>query len=119
MRASFLTVLVFATTATYAAPFFPPPLPHGNGGSAYTGSTGNVNGGDVINDGYWISNGYGANKAGSGGVSWSGDAFAGNGGYFGGNGGSAYTGSTGNANGGSVINTGAFISNAGGASEYP
>lgn len=61
---------------------------------------------------------YFADKAGNGGISWSGDAIAGQGGLFGGNGGNAKTGNTGNANGGSVINSGALISNSPGTSMY-
>ena len=49
--------------------------------------------------------------AGNGGVTWSGNAYGGQGGYFGGNGGDAKSGNTGNANGGDVINSGGFISN--------
>lgn len=57
-------------------------------------------------------------KAGDGGISWSGDAIAGQGGFLGGDGGNAKTGNTGNTNGGSVINSGGFISNSVGTSEY-
>ncbi|KAL4241164.1 hypothetical protein ABKN59_000133 [Abortiporus biennis] len=75
---------------------------HGQAGSAYTGSTGSVNGGSVYNSGGKVFNGAFSNTAGKGGYSISGDAYAGNGVGRG----SAYSGSTGNADGGSVYNSG-------------
>ena len=59
----------------------PPPPPFRNGGgNAYTGSTGNDRGGDVVNvadDGEAITNTVGANDAGAGGDATSGDATGG------------------------------------------
>lgn len=69
---------------------------------------------------------YSADQAGNGGISKSGNAYAGNGKrsfyypfpvYQGGNGGNAETGNTGSANGGGVLNEGWFISNGYGASK--
>lgn len=67
MRSSFFALLAVAIAAVHAAPtpggYTPPKPKGGNGGSAQTGNTGNVNGGDVINQGFGISNGYGASKS--------------------------------------------------------
>ena len=42
--------------------YYQPPnyFSHGNGGDATTGNTGNANGGGVLNEGWFISNGFGA-----------------------------------------------------------
>ncbi|KAL4243564.1 hypothetical protein ABKN59_001100 [Abortiporus biennis] len=78
---------------------------HGQAGSAYTGNTGSVNGGSVYNSGGKVINGAFSNNAGKGGYSISGDAYAGNGVGEG----SAFSGSTGSANGGSVYNSGGTV----------
>ncbi|KAI0797759.1 hypothetical protein C8Q75DRAFT_17801 [Abortiporus biennis] len=80
---------------------------HGQAGSAYTGSTGSVNGGSVYNSGRKVINGAFSNNAGKGGYSISGDAYAGN--DVGG--GNAYSGSTSSADGGSVYNSGGTVIN--------
>lgn len=114
-------------------PFFPG---FGAGGNAQTGNSGNANGGDVVNEGGYIWNGWGSSKftslphhflststdfplcslldqAGNGGFTKSGNAYAGSG--FGG-GGNAVSGNSGNANGGSVYNGGYAITNGPGSS---
>lgn len=86
------------------------------GGNAVSGSTGDVDGGDVVNDSDadgTITNDAGANLAGMGGTTESGDAVAGDS-----TGGSAFSGNTGNARGGSVYNSGGDITNDAGASKY-
>ncbi|KAI0784156.1 hypothetical protein C8Q75DRAFT_736301 [Abortiporus biennis] len=79
----------------------------GQAGSAYSGSTGSVNGGSIYNSGGKVINGPFSNTAGRGGYSISGDAIAGNGV----GGGNAYSGSAGSAEGGSVYNTGGTVIN--------
>ncbi len=82
------------------------------GGNAYTGNSGDVDGGDVVNQG----DNYGmptmlnmnSNNAGSGGNSVAGCANGGHGNGRG-SGGNAYSGSSGNAQGGSVFNSGAIM----------
>ncbi|KAI0335989.1 hypothetical protein GY45DRAFT_571308 [Cubamyces sp. BRFM 1775] len=93
------------------------------GGNAYTGNSGDVDGGDVVNQG----NNFGmptlmnmnSNNAGAGGGSLSGCANGGRGNTDRGAGGNAYSGSSGNAQGGSVWNSGGVMNvdsnNAGGA----
>ncbi|KAI0824175.1 hypothetical protein BC628DRAFT_1380143 [Trametes gibbosa] len=83
------------------------------GGNAYTGNSGDVDGGDVVNQG----NNFGAptilnmnsNNAGSGGESMSGCAFGGRGNTDRGSGGNAYSGSSGTAEGGNVFNSGGMM----------
>ncbi|KAL4253885.1 hypothetical protein ABKN59_004156 [Abortiporus biennis] len=79
----------------------------GTAGSAYSGHTGNVNGGSVGNSGGFVYNAPLSNTAGRGGFSGSGVAVAGNG-YGGGN---AYSGSTSDSNGGSISNSGGVVLN--------
>ncbi|KAL4252262.1 hypothetical protein ABKN59_002583 [Abortiporus biennis] len=79
----------------------------GQAGSAYSGSTGSVNGGSIYNSSGKVINGPFSNTAGRGGYSISGDAIAGNGV----GGGNAYSGSAGSAEGGSVYNTGSTVIN--------
>ncbi|CDO72397.1 hypothetical protein BN946_scf184977.g96 [Trametes cinnabarina] len=82
------------------------------GGNAYTGNSGDVNGGDVVNEG----DNFGmptlmnmnSNNAGAGGGSLSGCAGGGYGGSRGA-GGNAYSGSSGNAEGGEVFNSGGVM----------
>lgn len=83
------------------------------GGNAYTGSSGDVDGGDVVNQG----NNFGmptimnmnSNNAGPGGTTKSGCASGGQGNSDRGSGGNAYSGSSGNAIGGSVWNSGGVM----------
>ncbi|KAI0073795.1 hypothetical protein K474DRAFT_143259 [Panus rudis PR-1116 ss-1] len=82
------------------------------GGNAKSGDSGNANGGDVVNEGGYIWNGWGSNTAGDGGFTGTGIAKGGNG--LGG-GGNAVSGNSGNANGGSVYNGGGTIINTAGA----
>ncbi|TCD67525.1 hypothetical protein EIP91_012279 [Steccherinum ochraceum] len=79
------------------------------GGNAYSGSSSNVDGGDVFNvadtpNGV-ITNNPGSNTAGIGGDTFTGDAVGGNGGGFG-PGGNGYSGFSGNSDGGDVDNVG-------------
>lgn len=82
------------------------------GGNAYTGNSGDVNGGDVVNQG----DNYGmptlmnmnSNNAGTGGNSIAGCANGGHGNGRG-SGGNAYSGSSGNAQGGNVWNSGGVM----------
>ncbi|THH31992.1 hypothetical protein EUX98_g2196 [Antrodiella citrinella] len=79
------------------------------GGNAYSGSSSDVDGGDVFNvadtpDGV-ITNNPGSNTAGTGGDTFTGEAVGGNGGGFG-PGGNAYSGFSGNSDGGDVDNLG-------------
>ncbi|EMD41653.1 hypothetical protein CERSUDRAFT_90222 [Gelatoporia subvermispora B] len=85
------------------------------GGNAYTGSTSSVSGGSVVNiapDDATISNDAGSNQAASAGTTESGIATGGNGDGFG-PGGNAYSGSSGNARGGTVLNKAGTVDNAG------
>ena len=81
------------------------------GGNAYTGNSGNVNGGDVVNHGNsgmpTLFN-MNSNNAGAGGGSLSGCANGGHGNGRG-SGGNAYSGSSGDAEGGSVWNSGGVM----------
>ena len=105
----------------------------GKGGNAQSGHSGNVNGGDVENQGGFVFNSPLASKSlpfflrtliiltlffsdagGKGGVTLSGVAVGGNGK---GGGGSALSGSTGTSNGGSVWNSGNVVVNGYKASE--
>ncbi|CCM01640.1 uncharacterized protein FIBRA_03701 [Fibroporia radiculosa] len=82
------------------------------GGNAYTGASGNVDGGDIINHSNAddTTTNEGTITGGAAGDTYSGDADGGNGNGYG-PGGNAYTGSTGSAKGGSVYNFGGTIDN--------
>ena len=61
MRTSFFASLVIAATLVSGLPtpsYFPSYYPSfpSTGGNAQTGSSGNVNGGNVVNDGWMIQN---------------------------------------------------------------
>ncbi|KAK7694462.1 hypothetical protein QCA50_001648 [Cerrena zonata] len=87
----------------------------GQGGSASSGDTGDVNGGDIVSEGDSVNNAADANVAVSGGTTVTGDAVAGNGSGSDGSGGDASSGNAGDANGGSIYNYGGDITNAAGA----
>ncbi|KAH9835804.1 uncharacterized protein C8Q71DRAFT_724389 [Rhodofomes roseus] len=82
------------------------------GGNAYSGASSNVDGGNVINhsedEGETFNDA--AQTGGDAGETYSGDANGGEGDGFG-PGGNAYSGATGSAVGGSVINSGGFVEN--------
>ncbi|KAI0651587.1 hypothetical protein C8Q79DRAFT_1004867 [Trametes meyenii] len=83
------------------------------GGNAYSGATNDVSGGSVVNaadDDGTVTND-GGNNAGTAGTTFSGDADGGNGNGLG-PGGNAYTGASGPARGGNVVNYGGTIDNA-------
>ena len=113
-------------------------LKRGTGGSAASGSTGNANAGNIVNDGDTVNNQPNASKcltpihdhlsqtlminldvANPGGNTVTGNAVAGDGSGYDGYGGDASSGSAGSANGGSVYNYGGDITNDSGASRYP
>ncbi|EKM59743.1 uncharacterized protein PHACADRAFT_25829 [Phanerochaete carnosa HHB-10118-sp] len=88
-----------------------------DGGNARSGNSGDVSGGDVINegDGDGTITNDDSSTGGVGGTTSSGNAIGGAG-YGFGNGGDAETGNAGDAFGGSVVNSGGNVDNTGGGS---
>jgi len=82
------------------------------GGNAYTGASSNVDGGNVINhaDNEGVVENDATNTGGDAGETYSGEANGGDGDGYG-PGGNAYSGATGSAVGGSVVNAGGAVDN--------